>query len=117
MKYKPSDIIDSRPSQNSQDPLMSPNHIYMGILGRCEYEQIAQKIVEVSQRRGAWTPLPLQSFIPILKSFASVRYETDNMMEGGLLYKLPDERIMLTEGAIERIVTKYPSSTNSLAIR
>lgn len=107
-KYKPSDVIDSRPLQQREDHFMWPYHIYRGIFGKSEYEQIAQAIVAASQNQGDWVSLTPRQFVPPFDNIRIANYELREWAKGSLLVQRRN-RFSLSDEAIERLVEQYPA--------
>ncbi len=112
--YLPSDI--KSPAEIAKGSIFCAI-AYGDVFGKSEYEEIAQVLVEASQRAGGWVALPLSSFVSAFESRSDPEREAAYRIrqmyeESPFLAKevtKEDEKFRLTETAIERLVSKFPA--------
>jgi len=88
MKYQPSDVTTFDIANKFRDCFEDSR-----------WNTIAGSIVVISQVKNEWTSLPYDDY-----------YNPQGMVEAGFLERI-DEKYMLTDAAIERIMQKYPKIT------
>lgn len=108
--YKPNSICSVRELQKSSHPLSVPHHVYFDVLGKEEYEIVAQKIVLRAQRAGSWVPVPIAAFVPPFNNRTEARNVLDVMCECGQV-KQEEDGYRLTRRAVRQIAERYPAET------
>jgi len=105
---QPRDICS--PEKIQKNSISSPYLKFLSTLGKAEYEMIAQRIVEESQKANRWLELPETSFATLFRENMHSFYLENLVRDGGL--EKSEKGYRLTEEAINLIAKKYPTNNS-----
>lgn len=108
MEYKPRDLVYP----------MKERHTYLSVLGRLEFEMLAESIIRYCWEKNEWQPVALNEIPYEYRLFAGDMIHVGYLAEHKTLAqrktdgKTDDktgnvERVLLTQSALENIAEKY----------